>query len=147
VPEPELALAIDNTGQVIGYSIGNDMSSRDIEGENPLYLPQAKIYDGSCAIGPALLLSNEPFSPETPIRITIMRAGATVFEGGTILSQMKRSPAELASWLFRETSYPNGCYLLTGTGVIPPPEFSLVIGDEISITIPPIGTLINTVTS
>jgi 2-dehydro-3-deoxy-D-arabinonate dehydratase len=145
VPEPELALCINSRGAIVGCTIGNDMSSRDIEGENPLYLPQAKIYDGSCALGPALLLVEAPLAPDTAIAMTIRRAGSVVFEGSTTLSQMKRTPEELVEFLYRETSFPMGCVLLTGTGVIPPDDVTLQSGDEIGITIAPIGTLVNRV--
>ncbi|MGH9392332.1 MAG: fumarylacetoacetate hydrolase family protein, partial [Vicinamibacteria bacterium] len=116
VPEAELALAITSRGLVFGYSIGNDMSSRSIEGENPLYLPQAKIYDGSCALGPCLLVTEEPLPSSTEISIRVGRRGGVAFEGKTRLSEMKRRPSELAGFLFRDNSFPNGCYLLTGTG-------------------------------
>ena len=145
VPEPELALCVNGRGRIVGYTIGNDMSSRDIEGENPLYLPQAKIYDGSCALGPALLVRDEPLAPETAIELRILREGDTVFEGSTTLAQMRRSPAELVEFLYRETSFPLGCVLLTGTGVVPPDDFTLHPGDEVRIRIPEIGTLCNPV--
>ena len=145
VPEPELALYVNPTGEIIGYTIGNDVSSRDIEGENPLYLPQAKTYDGACALGPALLLTDELLPAETTIALTITRAGALAFEGATTLAQMRRTPPELVGYLYRETSFPQGCVLLTGTGVIPPDSFTLQSGDVVSITIAPIGILINTV--
>jgi 2-dehydro-3-deoxy-D-arabinonate dehydratase len=145
VPEPELALAVNSEGRIFGYSIGNDMSSRSIEGENPLYLPQAKVYDGSCALGPCLYLTEEPLPPETEIGIRIARGGALAFEGTTRLATMKRSPEELVSYLFRHSSFPNGCYLLTGTGVVPPSGFTLRSGDEIAITLEPIGALVNRV--
>jgi 2-dehydro-3-deoxy-D-arabinonate dehydratase len=145
VPEPELALCVDPRGRIVGYTIGNDMSSRDIEGENPLYLPQAKVYDGSCALGPGILVQDEPLPGDTPIELRILRDGSPAFEGSTTVSQMRRRPAELVEFLYRETSFPNGCVLLTGTGVIPPDEFSLRSGDEIHVSIPPIGTLTNTV--
>src|SRR5215213_2624495 len=145
VPEPELALLVNPRGRIVGYTIGNDMSSRDIEGENPLYLPQAKVYDGCCALGPAVLLADEPLAKSTEIRLRIRRGGADAFSGKTSLSQMKRDPQELVDWLFRESTFPNGCYLLTGTGVVPPDDFTLQPGDEIEITIDPIGTLRNVV--
>lgn len=145
VPEPELTLAVSAAGRIIGYTIGNDLSARDIEGENPLYLPQAKVYDRSCALGPALLLTEAPLPPETEIRLTIRRDGAVAFEGSTTLDQMKRSPEELVAFLFREDRFPLGCLLLTGTGIIPPDAFSLRTGDRIAITIPPIGMLENPV--
>jgi 2-dehydro-3-deoxy-D-arabinonate dehydratase len=145
VPEPELALCVNSRGRIVGYTIGNDVSSRDIEGENPLYLPQAKSYDGSCALGPAMLVAEAPLPPETPIELTIARGGAKVFEGATTLAQMKRVPEELVGYLYRELSFPDGCVLLTGTGVIPPDEFSLQSGDVVEIRIPPIGALRNAV--
>jgi 2-dehydro-3-deoxy-D-arabinonate dehydratase len=145
VPEPELTLLVSPMGKIIGYTIGNDMSSRDIEGENPLYLPQAKLYDRSCALGPAILVSREAPPPETAIRIQIQRGGVSVFTGATSLAEMKRRPETLVEYLFRDNSFPNGCFLLTGTGVVPPDAFTLQSGDEISITIDSIGTLKNTV--
>lgn len=143
VPEPELTLLINSRGKIIGYTIGNDMSSRSIEGENPLYLPQAKTYDASAAIGPCIYVSENPLPKETKIEMTINRNGLTVFEGKTALEQIKRDLNELALWLFRETSFPAGCFLMTGTGIVPTSEFTLQSGDEIRITIAPIGTLIN----
>jgi 2-dehydro-3-deoxy-D-arabinonate dehydratase len=145
VPEPELTLLVNPKGRIIGYTIGNDMSSRDIEGENPLYLPQAKVYDGSCALGPGVLVSNDPLPKSTEIQIEIVRNQSSVFRGATTLSQMKRDPQELVEYLYRESAYPDGCYLLTGTGVVPPDSFTLSSGDEIRITIEPIGTLRNKV--
>jgi 2-dehydro-3-deoxy-D-arabinonate dehydratase len=145
VPEPELALLITPGGRIAGYTIGNDMSSRDIEGENPLYLPQAKVYDRSCALGPCLLLADEPLSAATEITLEIRRSGVTAFSGATTLKEMKRKVEELVAYLYRNHSFPHGCYLLTGTGVVPPDSFTLKLGDEIRITIPPIGTLVNTV--
>jgi 2-dehydro-3-deoxy-D-arabinonate dehydratase len=145
VPEPELALYVNPAGDIIGYTIGNDVSSRDIEGENPLYLPQAKTYDGACSLGPALLLTDEPLPQETTIALTITRAGALEFEGATTLAEMRRTPHELVGYLYRETGFPQGCVLLTGTGVIPPDSFTLQSGDVVSITIAPIGSLVNTV--
>ena len=145
VPEPELTLLIASTGKITGYTIGNDMSSRDIEGENPLYLPQAKVYDGACAIGPCIWLTDEPIPRETKIQIRISRAGAEMFAGETAVSQIKRELPSLAEFLFRENSHPYGCFLLTGTGIVPPDSFTLKSGDEIAITIDPIGTLVNVV--
>jgi 2-dehydro-3-deoxy-D-arabinonate dehydratase len=145
VPEPELVLYITPGGKIAGYTIGNDMSSRDIEGENPLYLPQAKVYDRSCALGPCLLVSEEPLSASTEIAIEIRRDGSTVFSGATTLKEMKRTPAELARYLYHSSSFPFGCFLFTGTGIVPPDSFTLRPGDEIQITIPPIGTLANVV--
>jgi 2-dehydro-3-deoxy-D-arabinonate dehydratase len=145
VPEPELALCVNSRGEIVGYTIGNDVSSRDIEGENPLYLPQAKVYDGSCALGPGLYVTKDPLPPATAIAIRITRDHDVVFEGNTTLAQMRRRPEELVEYLYRETSFPSGCILLTGTGIIPPDEFTLRAGDRVEITIEPIGTLSNTV--
>jgi len=145
VPEPELTLLIDSSGNIIGYTIGNDMSSRDIEGENPLYLPQAKVYDRSCALGPCLLLANEPLSAATTIRMEIIRSGETVFAGSTSISELKRHPEELVQFLFRDNSFPQGVYLMTGTGVVPNDDFSLSSGDSIRISIEGIGVLENAV--
>jgi len=141
VPEPELALYINARRGIVGYTIGNDMSSRDIEGENPLYLPQAKIWDGACAIGPAVLVAEGPLAPQTAVELRIMRGGDELFAGSTTLSQMRRTPAELVECLYRETSFPHGCILLTGTGVVPSDEVGLRSGDEIEIHILPIGRL------
>lgn len=145
VPEPELSLFINQAGQIVGYTCGNDMSSRSIESENPLYLPQAKTYDGSAAIGPCVLLTPEPISSQTQIHLGIVRADETVFSDSIAISQMKRSHDELASWLFRACSFSTGCYLMTGTGIVPPNEFTLKTGDVVSITIDGIGTLTNAV--
>jgi 2-dehydro-3-deoxy-D-arabinonate dehydratase len=145
VPEPELTLVIDPRGRIIGYTIGNDMSSRDIEGENPLYLPQAKVYDRSSALGPCVLVSNEPLPAATPIRIEIERSGHQEFSGATTLAELKRTPAVLVEYLFRENNFPAGAYLMTGTGIVPPDSFTLAGGDRVRITIDPIGTLENTV--
>ena len=145
VPEPELTLFISPGGKIAGYAIGNDMSSRDIEGENPLYLPQAKVYDRSCALGPCLLLAREPLAHTTAIEIEIVRAGKREFFGSTTLKELKRDPVELAAYLYRNSSFPQGCFLLTGTGLVPPDSFTLHPGDEIRITIPAIGTLANIV--
>ena len=145
VPEPELVLVVNAVGTVIGYTVGNDMSARDIEGENPLYLPQAKMYDGSCAIGPAVLVTPGPLAPSTAIGLCITREGRTAFEGATTTGQIKRGFDELVSWLRRETTFPVGVYLFTGTGIVPPDDFTLASGDEIAISIDGIGTLTNTV--
>ena len=145
VPEPELTLFVTPRGKIAGYTIGNDMSSRDIEGENPLYLPQAKVYDRSCALGPCLLIRDEPLPAATEIALEIRREATVAFSGATTLKEMKRKPEELVEYLFRNNSFPHGCFLLTGTGVVPPDGFTLKAGDEIRITIPPIGTLVNTV--
>jgi 2-dehydro-3-deoxy-D-arabinonate dehydratase len=145
VPEPEMALCVNARGEIVGYTIGNDMSARDLEGENPLYLPQAKVYDGSCALGPALRLGAEPPPPDTTIRLEIGRAGKTAFAGETTLAKLRRTPAELVSYLYRETSFPQGCVLLTGTGIVPPDDFTLEPGDEIRIEIGTLGRLVNSV--
>ncbi len=145
VPEPEIALCINARGQIVGYTIGNDVSSRDIEGENPLYLPQAKIYDGACALGPAVLVSSEALPAETAIALRVSRGGAVVAEGRTTFSQMRRDARELVEFLYRETSFPSGCVLLTGTGIVPPDAFTLQPGDEITIDVPAIGALTNSV--
>jgi len=145
VPEPELSLVITSTGKIIGYTIGNDMSSRDIEGENPLYLPQAKVYDRSCALGPCVLVASVPLSKSTQIELEILRADKSVFNGTTTLAQLKRTPETLVEFLYRDNSFPNGCFLLTGTGIVPPDEFTLQSSDQISITIDSIGTLTNPV--
>jgi 2-dehydro-3-deoxy-D-arabinonate dehydratase len=145
VPEPELTLLISPTGAILGYTIGNDMSSRDIEGENPLYLPQAKIYDGSCALGPCIWLTQEPIPRETEIELTITRANAVAFHAKVALTELKRDLPTLVEYLYRDNSHPAGCFLMTGTGIVPPDTFTLHAGDRIDITIPPIGTLTNTV--
>ncbi len=145
VPEPELTLLINDRGQIIGYTAGNDMSSRDIEGENPLYLPQAKVYEGSCALGPCVLVHSAPVAAATRIRVEIYRDGQAEFGGTTTLAELKREPAVLAGYLFRENRFPAGCYLMTGTGIVPPDSFTLRSGDEIRITIDEIGTLVNRV--
>ena len=145
VPEPELALLVSPGGKIIGYTVGNDMSSRDIEGENPLYLPQAKVYDRSCALGPCVLVSSEPLPRSTEIQIEIVRNGKAEFSGSTSLNELKRDPAQLVKYLYHSASFPSGCFLLTGTGIVPGDSFTLTHGDEIRITIPPIGTLSNMV--
>jgi 2-dehydro-3-deoxy-D-arabinonate dehydratase len=146
VPEPELALVINSRARIVGFSIGNDMSSRDIEGENLLYLPQAKIYDRSCAVGPCIHLgSTEAEARAWKIEITIERDGAAVFHGETDAGQIKRTFAELVEHLFRSQKFPDGVLLLTGTGIVPPGDFTLRAGDKISIAISGIGRLENTV--
>jgi 2-dehydro-3-deoxy-D-arabinonate dehydratase len=145
VPEPELTLLINPDGEIIGYTIGNDMSSRDIEGENPLYLPQAKVYDGSCALGPGVLLSREPLSKNTGIHLEIMRVGKQAFVGRTTLTELKRNFKELVAYLFRDSSFPQGAYLMTGTGIVPGDDFTLASGDLIRITIDEVGVLENRV--
>jgi 2-dehydro-3-deoxy-D-arabinonate dehydratase len=145
VPEPELTLVINPRGKIIGYTIGNDMSSRDIEGENPLYLPQAKVYDRSCALGPCLLIASEPPPAATAIGLEIERAGKIEFAGATTLAQLRRKPAVLVDYLFRDNIFRAGAYLMTGTGIVPPDSFTLAAGDRVRITIDSIGTLENTV--
>lgn len=147
VPEPELTLFICSEGTIEGYTCGNDMSSRDIEGENPLYLPQAKSYNGSAAIGPCLLVAEKPISEETQITLKIERGGQPAFTDTIAISQMKRKHPELVSYLFREMDFPHGAFLMTGTGIIPHDDFTLHVGDVVNITIDGIGTLTNTVTS
>ena len=144
VPEPELTLAISDSGKIFGYTVGNDMSSRSIEGENPLYLPQAKVYRGSCAVGPCLAVGEAP-SPEAIISVKISRGGESVFSGSTEVSQIKRGFDELAEFLFRENEFPKGALLMTGTGVVPDSDFTLASEDVITISIDGIGTLENQV--
>jgi len=145
VPEPELTLLLNPQVEIVGYTVGNDMSSRDIEGENPLYLPQAKVYDRSCALGPCILVSSEALASSTAIELEILRGGRVEFAGATTLAELKRQPATLAEYLFRDNSFPFGAFLMTGTGIVPPDSFGLQGGDEIRITIAPIGTLVNVV--
>ena len=145
VPEPELALLVSPKGKIVGYTIGNDMSSRSIEGENPLYLPQAKVYDRSCALGPCILVAPEPLPSSTEIRLEIVRGAKNEFAGTTTLASLKRDPASLVDYLYRSNSFPAGCFLLTGTGIVPPDSFTLAPGDEIRIAVTGIGTLVNAV--
>jgi 2-dehydro-3-deoxy-D-arabinonate dehydratase len=145
VPEPELVLVVNRRAQIVGYTVGNDLSCRDIEGENPLYLPQAKIFDGCAALGPAVLVTREALPPETEIRLDVSRAGAEIFFGTTTLDKMKRPLPSLVEFLFREASFPSGCFLFTGTGIVPPDDFCLQRDDEVRITIAPIGTLVTSV--
>lgn len=146
VPEPELTLMISSDLRIVGYTIGNDVSSRDIEGENPLYLPQAKVYYGSCAIGPVVTLPEAmPKLDEIEIQITIMRNGKEAFAGTTSAGKLNRKPEELVEWLGRENRFPNGAILMTGTGIVPPDDFTLSIHDAVHITISGIGTLVNVV--
>jgi 2-dehydro-3-deoxy-D-arabinonate dehydratase len=145
VPEPELTLVVTSSGKIVGYTIGNDMSSRSIEGENPLYLPQAKTYDGSAALGPCIFVTNKPLPLDTLIEIEINRDNKKVFSGEVAINQIKRKFEELVSFQYRECSFPSGSFLMTGTGIVPGNEFTLQSGDEIKITIGPIGSLINTV--
>jgi 2-dehydro-3-deoxy-D-arabinonate dehydratase len=135
VPEPELTLVINRHGEIVGYTAGNDMSSRSIEGENPLYLPQAKIYNASCALGPAIQLLDVDRLHDLPIEISIQRAGELVFQGNTRTAKMNRKLDELVAYLYRELSFPQGVFLLTGTGIVPPEKFTLAHGDLVSITI------------
>ena len=143
VPEPELTLFISSVGSIEGYTIGNDMSSRSIEGENPLYLPQAKTYDGCAAIGPCIYVPERPISPNTIIFMKIFRNGEIVFEGKVPIANMKRKHGELVGFLFRENEFPQGCFLMTGTGIVPPDNFTLQSGDKIRIGIDAIGVLTN----
>jgi 2-dehydro-3-deoxy-D-arabinonate dehydratase len=145
VPEPELALYINSTGDIQAYTIGNDMSSRSIEGENPLYLPQAKVYERSVGIGPCLFVTNKQISLETAIHMNIYRDGQKMFDDATTLSKMKRSLKELATYLFLELDFEHGCFLLTGTCVVPPSDFTLQENDIVNISIEGIGTLTNTI--
>ena len=145
VPEPELTLFINPFGKIQGYTIGNDMSSRDIEGENPLYLPQAKVYDRSAALGPCLYVPEQPITPETNISIVIIRDGKEIFKNEIQLNRMKRSLTELAEYLFRESAFEHGVYLMTGTGIVPPNDFTLQVDDVVEISIDNIGTLSNVV--
>ncbi|SRR5579871_59669 len=145
VPEPELTLFINSFGEIQAYTIGNDMSSRSIEGENPLYLPQAKTYERSAALGPCLFITEKPISSDATIRLLINRNKEEKFSGSIQLNRMKRSFNELVQFLFRECKFSSGCFLMTGTGIVPPDGFTLERDDEIIISIEEIGTLINTV--
>ncbi|MDX1432101.1 MAG: fumarylacetoacetate hydrolase family protein [Gammaproteobacteria bacterium] len=135
VPEPELTLVLNRFGDVVGYTAGNDMSSRDIEGENPLYLPQAKVYDGSCALGPGIVLADAASLGAIPIVMQIERGGECAFEGETSTAQLKRTPEEMAGWLTRELAFPRGVFLMTGTGLVPPDDFSLSAGDRVIVRV------------
>jgi 2-dehydro-3-deoxy-D-arabinonate dehydratase len=145
VPEPELTLFITSSGKIVGYTVGNDMSSRSIEGENPLYLPQAKSYDRCAGLGPCLYVPASPISTDTEIRLQINRHEKSVFQNAIRISQMKRQHTELVGYLYRECSFPVGCFLMTGTGIVPDYPFTLQSKDEILITIDHIGTLRNVV--
>jgi len=145
VPEPELTLFINSNGEIQGYTIGNDMSSRSIEGENPLYLPQAKVYEKSCSLGPCLFVPEKPISPNTTISITIRRNQQEVFNNSIQLNRMKRNLPELSAWLYKSLKFPVGCFLMTGTGIVPPNDFTLQALDEVSIEIEGIGKLMNIV--
>ena len=145
VPEPELTLVVSAGGRIVGYTIGNDMSSRDIEGENPLYLPQAKVYNGSCALGPGILVTGGPPANSTEIVLEIFRNDRIEFEGSVKLTELKRDPKTLVEFLFRDNSFPAGVFLMTGTGIVPPSTFTLGSGDRVRITIEAIGVLENVV--
>jgi 2-dehydro-3-deoxy-D-arabinonate dehydratase len=146
VPEPELALVISDKQRLVGFTIGNDMSARDIEGENPLYLPQAKLYGQSCALGPCILIPETPLDrAKTRITLAVKRKAKEAFRGATDLGQMVRTFEDLIAWLYRENDFPNGAFLLTGTGVVPPDDFTLEDGDVISMEVTGIGTLTNPV--
>ncbi len=143
VPEPELTLYINSSGIIQGYTVGNDMSSRSIEGENPLYLPQAKTYERSAALGPCLYIPESPIDPESSITMSILRNNQVVFEGSIRINMMKRTLPELAGFLFRETDFPQGCFLMTGTCLVPENDFTLLENDIVNISIDSIGTLSN----
>jgi 2-dehydro-3-deoxy-D-arabinonate dehydratase len=145
VPEPELTLVVTSSGKIIGYTVGNDMSSRSIEGENPLYLPQAKTYDGCAAVGPCIFVTDKPLDAATNIHLTIKRNNEVVFNNSIAITQMKRTPEELVSFVYRECSFPHGCLIMTGTGIVPGNDFTLKSKDEIIIEIDGIGQLINIV--
>lgn len=135
VPEPELTLVINAFGEIVGYTAGNDVSSRSIEGENPLYLPQAKTYDGSCALGPEIVLATEEEMQDLKITLVIERNGKVAYQDETSIASMRRSLSELAGYLFRELSFPHGVFLMTGTGIVPPHPFTLEPGDVVSVTV------------
>jgi 2-dehydro-3-deoxy-D-arabinonate dehydratase len=135
VPEPELTLVVSSRGEIAGFCVGNDVSSRDIEGENPLYLPQAKVYEGSCALGPGILLADVERLRDLTIAIAIIRAGRAVFQGETRTSQIKRPLNGLVGYLVKELDFPRGAFLMTGTGIVPPQDFSMQKGDVVRITI------------
>jgi len=143
VPEPELTLAITSSGRIFGYTCGNDLSCRDIEGENPLYLPQAKTFDACAAIGPAILLGSDPLPDATSIHCGIVRNGASIFEQAIEIAHMKKKPHDLVPWLFRDNSHPAGCLLMTGTGIVPPDDLSLEPDDVVTVSIDGIGVLRN----
>ncbi len=146
VPEPEVALVISPALKIVGYTIGNDMSARDIEGENPLYLPQAKVFTGACSLGPVITLADQmPAREQIEIRLVIERAGRTVYEGNTSVGAMARRFEDLVDWLGRENSFPDGAILLTGTGLVPPDDFTLAVGDRVRIAVTGVGELVNEV--
>ncbi len=135
VPEPELALVLNRAGEIVGYAAGNDVSSRSIEGENPLYLPQAKVYDGSCALGPGILIDEPDAMRDLAVALVIERGGAPVFEGETRTSRLKRSLEEITKWLFADLDFPGGAFLMTGTGIVPPDDFTLRPGDAVRMSV------------
>ncbi len=143
VPEPELTLLLDSSGGIQAFTIGNDMSSRSIEGENPLYLPQAKMWERSAALGPCLLVAEKSIPPASVISMQIVRSSQTIYEASTPISRMKRALPDLARYLFAALEFPHGCFLMTGTCLVPPNNFTLQPGDVVSISITGIGTLIN----
>jgi 2-dehydro-3-deoxy-D-arabinonate dehydratase len=144
VPEPELVLVINAYGEIIGYTAGNDMSSRDIEGENPLYLPQAKVYNDSCALGSDIIFCNADAMRDLPVNVSIARNGEVMFSGETSINRMKRTLEELVAYLYKELDFPHGAFLMTGTGVVPPESFTLNTGDLVHIKVGDVG-LANTV--
>ena len=143
VPEPELTLFIDSSGSIQGYTVGNDMSSRSIEGQNPLYLPQAKVFEKCAGLGPCIYVPEGPIDPTTKIKLEILRDGKVSFSEEIGIDQMKRKHTELVGYLFRECEFPFGCFLMTGTGIVPPNEFTLQVGDQVNVSIGEIGTLTN----
>ena len=145
VPEPELTLAVDAGGTIAAFTCGNDMSSRTIEGENPLYLPQAKVYDLSCAVGPCLLPAGDLDIADLTISLTIRREGQTAFEDSISGAAIHRDLSDLATWLFRANSFPTGTFLMTGTGIVPPEDFTLAAGDVVTVAITGVGSLTNPV--
>jgi 2-dehydro-3-deoxy-D-arabinonate dehydratase len=145
VPEPELVLVINADQQIIGYTLGNDVSSRDIEGENPLYLPQAKVYDGSCALGPAIYVTNQPLDLNIEITLAVERSDKPVFQGSVPLARIRRPFTELVEYLYLELDFPVGAFLFTGTGIVPPNDLTLVSADVVRIAAAPIGELVNEV--
>ena len=145
VPEPELTLLVSSSGKILGYTIGNDMSSRSIEGENPLYLPQAKVYNGSTALGPCIFITDEPLSKTTEIKLEVIRESNLIFSDTVTIDQIKRDFTELIAYLYTEYSFPEGSFLMTGTGIVPGSDFTLASRDVVKIQISGIGTLINAV--
>lgn len=147
VPEPELTLLVSSKGTIEGYTVGNDMSSRSIEGENPLYLPQAKVYERCAGLGPCIYITEKSLDPATKIAMKIIRGNQIMYKDWIGIDQIKRKFEDLVSFLYRECEFPSGCFLMTGTGMVPPDSFTLQIGDEVSIQIDSIGTLVNTISS